>query len=149
MRRFLNTLLIIFVAGFIGILNVEAIKITAPKEVEAGKQIKVEFAEANISTVNDGAFYEFGNDKQNNLTRTGFNGFSEVHGGLFFTSKEGYATYTTKEINEDYTVVFSIKDLNDNSVQTAEVKIFYTKYNCIIFIYFLCSVCCITFKGNK
>lgn len=123
MKRFLYTLVIVFVVGFVGILNVEAIKISAPKEVEAGKQIKVEFTEATISSVTDGALYEFGNNAQSNLTRTAFNGFSEVHGGLFFTSKEGYATYSTKEINEDYTVVFSIKDLNNNSVQSAEVKV--------------------------
>ena len=112
----------VFISFFIGIKNVSAIKISAPQEVNAGEKITVKFTEAKISSVTSGPLYEFGHDKGDNLTRTSFDGFSGVE-KLFFTATEGYAIYTTKEIKADYTVTFSIKDLNNNSVQTAQVKI--------------------------
>lgn len=112
----------VFISFFIGIKNVSAIKINVPQQVDAGEKITVKFTEAKVSTVTSGPLYEFGHDKGDNLTRTSFDGFSGVE-KLFFTATDGFATYTTKEIKADYTVTFSVKDLNNNSVQTAQVKV--------------------------
>lgn len=122
MIKKLNFVIVSLFCAFIGISNVDAIKISVPKEVKAGEQIKVTFSEANISSVSSGPLYEFGNNKADNLTRVNFNGFSGID-KLFFTSKDGYVTYTTKEINVDYVVTFSIKDLNSNAVETASVNV--------------------------
>lgn len=122
MRKNFNYIIISLFFIFVGISNVSAIKISAQKEVKAGEQIRVTFTEATISTVNTGPLYEFGNNKSNNLTRNNFNGFSGID-KLFFTSKEGYVTYITKEINADYTVVFSVKDISNNAVESISVVV--------------------------
>lgn len=122
MRKNLRYIIVALFFVFIGISNVNAIKMSAQKEVKAGEQIKVTFSEATISSVSSGPLYEFGNNKSANLTRKDFNGFSGID-KLFFTSKDGYVTYITKEINADYEVIFSIKDLGNNAVETVSVMV--------------------------
>ena len=97
MKKRLNYIIVLLVFVFIGITNIKAITITVPKEVNAGEKIKVEFAEAKISTVSSGPLYEYDHNKPDYLTRVDFNGFSGDN-SLFFTAEKGYAIYSTKEI---------------------------------------------------
>ena len=63
MRKNLRYIIVALFFVFIGISNVNAIKMSAQKEVKAGEQIKVTFSEATISSVSSGPLYEFGNNK--------------------------------------------------------------------------------------
>ena len=67
MKKSLNILLVLVISLFTGIISVDAIKISAPAEVNAGEKIKVTFTEATISSISEGAYYEFENNLEINI----------------------------------------------------------------------------------
>lgn len=124
MKKFLNSLIIIFVFMFIGIVNVSAINITGPDTAKAGGNINLSFSDATISTSpNYDSMYEFSYDNEDKVeTRTSVVGFSGST-QLAFSTSSGSATYKLKNSKENYTITFTIRDKNSGEIKSKSVKV--------------------------
>ncbi len=120
-KKFIYFFSITFIFMFIGVINVEAINMTASSaDVTAGNNITINFSDANISDIDP--LYEFSYTSASNLERgnpVGFSGFDK----LSFTQNTGTITFKTKDAGTDYNVTFTIKDLNSGDVKTTSVNV--------------------------
>lgn len=113
---------LILMFTFAGIINVKAINMSASStDINAGSNVTINFSDASISQI--GPLYEFSYTNSSNIERdgnpVGFSGFDK----LSFTSETGSITFKTKDIKNNYVIVFSIKDLNNNDIKTVSVNV--------------------------
>ncbi len=122
MKKFLNLFLFISVFCFFGVIRVKAINMTVTSNsITAGNTFTINFSDATISSKD--SLYEFSYNNMGNLEKVGnpvgFSGFDK----LSFTATSGSITFKAKDIKSDYTVTFSIKDLNNGETKTESVNV--------------------------
>lgn len=124
MKKIINLFSFLFLIMFIGIVNVKAINMVASStEITAGNKITINFSDAYITPTPEIPNYVFSYTNKSNIEKDG-NQVGFVGGDkLYFTSETGSITFKTKDVKNNYVIVFSIKDLNSGEEKTVSVNV--------------------------